>query len=92
MSSAQNLYLRIVEVSEEFLGPAGERFMRRQVETHLAIKPENITAKHLPQLVDWTRLMFAMMTNDSKIVDDFSKRLLDLAQTAKQKPTPSLRR
>lgn len=92
MVSGHKLYPKVVEVSEEFLGPAGERFIRRQVETHLSIKPENITAQHLPQLVEWMRLMFAMLTNDTKVVDDFSNRLLDLAHSPTPKTTPSLRR
>lgn len=90
--SGHKLYSRVVEVSEEFLGPAGERFIRRQVETHLAIKPENITSQHLPQLVEWMRLMFAMLTSDQKVVDDFSGRLLDLANSPAPQSTPSIRR
>ena len=92
MSPKQTLYPKIVGISEEFLGPAGERFIRRQVETHLAIKPENITVQHLPQLVDWMRLMFTMITNDQKVVDDFTSQLLDLVHRPAQKATPSLRR
>lgn len=92
MISGHELYPKVVEISEGFLGPAGERFIRRQVETHLAIKPENITAQHLPQLVDWIRLMFAMLTSDQKVVDDFSSQLLELANSPAPESAPSLRR
>lgn len=80
MSKGQNLYTQVVEVSEEFLGPAGERFIRRQVETHLAITPESIKPQHLPELVEWLRLMFNMITNDAAIVDDFANKLLKLSK------------
>lgn len=88
-----DLYSRMVKLCEEFLGPAGERFIRRQVETHLSIRPEDIKPKHLPQLVDWTKLMLAVITDDSKIVEDFSNRMLMLADNySAPTPTSNLRR
>lgn len=89
MPSTQKLYDQVVRISEDFLGPAGERFIRRQIETHLMIKPEELQPRHVPKLVDWMRLMFAMITNDSKIVDTFADQLLGLAKT---KPTKSASR
>jgi hypothetical protein len=70
-------------VSEEFLGPAGERFMRRQISTHLGIDPEDLSKKHLPQLVDWSRLAFAMLTDDEKEVRSFTQSLLELSKNVK---------
>lgn len=93
MVSKSNLYSNIVKLSEEFLGPAGERFIRRQVETHLGIRPEDIKPKHLPQLVDWTRLMLAVITEDTRVVDDFANRLLKLSGNhTSQTPTSNIRR
>ena len=89
--SKKHLYTQLVHLSEEFLGPAGERFIRRQVETHLAISPEDIQPKDIPQLVDWIRLMFAMITNDQKIVDDFTRRLNKLAEISNTKATSNAR-
>jgi hypothetical protein len=86
MAAKSKLYTDIVKISEEFLGPAGERFIRRQVETHFAIQPEEIQPKHLPELVEWSRLMLAVITSDTNIVDSFTSRLLKLAGS---KPTKS---
>ena len=83
MSSNTNLYKKVVDISEEFLGPAGERFMRRQIETHFDISAEKIQARHLPELVDWTRLTFNMITNDPQVVNDFANRLLGLNNNGK---------
>lgn len=83
MVTSSSLFDQAVEITEEYLGPAGERFMRRQVSTHLGIEPEKLTKKHLPQLVDWARLAFTMLTDDEKEVRNFTKSLLELSKTAK---------
>lgn len=87
----QQLYTQLVRVSEEFLGPAGERFIERQIKTHLSINPEDIQPKDIPQLVDWMRLMFAMITNDPKVVDEFAGRLSKLAGVPGKESTSSAR-
>ena len=75
----KTLYTAAVDVSNEFLGPAGERFMRRQISMHLDIEPEELQAKDLAELVEWVRLTFAVLTDDKEHVDDFSNKLLSLA-------------
>jgi hypothetical protein len=72
------LYEKAVHVSEEYLGPAGERFLRRQITTHLGIKPESLTTKHIPKLVTWVGLTFAMLTDNPNDVDNFVEALLSL--------------
>lgn len=83
MAPSSSLFTQVVRVSEEYLGPAGERFMRRQVTTHLGIEPEELNRRHLPQLVEWIRLAFAMLSNDKKEVEEFSRSLLELSKTTK---------
>lgn len=78
MAQDVSIYSAAVDVSKEFLGPAGERFMRRQINTHLSIEPEELQPHHLQELVSWVRLTFAVLTNDSQLVENFSARLLSL--------------
>ncbi len=73
-----NLYKKAVEVSEEYLGPAGERFIRRQIDTHLGIEPESLKKHHMAKLTEWTELAFALLTNDSFQVKAFTDNLLSL--------------
>jgi hypothetical protein len=82
MARDPSIYSAAVEVSKEFLGPAGERFLRRQISTHLAIEPEDLERHHLQELVSWVKLTFAVLTNDSGLVEDFSDRLLALGANA----------
>jgi hypothetical protein len=81
MTQNQPLYTAVVGISQDFLGPAGERFMRRQISTHLNIEPEDLKKEHIGELVDWVSLTFAVLTNNTKYVEDFSQRLLALADS-----------
>lgn len=72
------LFASAVDISTEYLGPAGERFMRRQISTHLNIDPENIQKKDFEELVEWVRLTFAVLTDDMNNVNDFANKLMSL--------------
>lgn len=75
-----DLYKEAVMISKDFLGPAGERFIRRQIRTHLAIEPEALQPKHIDELVRWVRLTFAVLTDNAHDVETFSARLRGLAK------------
>jgi hypothetical protein len=85
MANGVSLYHQAIEVSQDYLGPAAERFMARQIQTHLKKKPESLTSKDLINLVNWIKPTFALLTNDTKLVDSFIKRLLALVDKPKPK-------
>jgi hypothetical protein len=91
MASAVSVYQRAVDISTDYLGPAGERFMRRQITTHLSKKPEDLKKKDIHELVSWIQLTVALLTNDKKIIDSFSERLVALGSTDKSRPKDTLR-
>lgn len=76
-----NLYEQVVNVTMEYLGPATERFITRQIKTHIGKEPEDLTEDDLEKLVDWIKLAIALLTEDNKMVDDFSRSLLELSKT-----------
>ncbi len=78
MSKNPSAYNKAVEITEEYLGPAGERFLRRQITTHLNKDPEKINKKDLSKLVDWSSLAFALLTNNADDVEAFTKELSTL--------------
>jgi hypothetical protein len=80
MMRQTSLYYRAVQVTEEYLGPAGERFLRRQIEAHLKIKPEDLEQKNLTKLIKWSSIAFALLTNNQKDIDAFTNDLKALAQ------------
>lgn len=83
MADNATLYYQTVQVTEEYLGPAGERFIRRQITTHLNIEPEELRSKDLTKLIDWTTIAFALMTKNAKDIDAFTKDLKSLAVKGK---------
>lgn len=74
----QDLYDRIVAITSEYLGPAANRFIDRQITNHLDKDPEEVTKDDLEKLVEWSRISLAYLTEDITIVDEFSKRLISL--------------
>lgn len=80
MTQDSTLYSKAVHVTEEYLGPAGERFLRRQIEAHLNIKPEDLKEKNLSKLINWSSIAFALLTNNEKDIDAFTNDLKSLAQ------------
>ena len=79
------LYERVVDVTMEYLGPAAERFVARQIKTHIKKEPEDLSEEDLEKLVDWIKLAIALLTEDSKMVDDFTESLLSLSSKSRPK-------
>lgn len=80
MAQDSTLYSKAVQVTEEYLGPAGERFLRRQIEEHLQIKPEDLKKQNLAKLINWSSIAFALLTNNEEDIDAFTNDLKSLAQ------------
>ena len=78
MRKSTSRYTQTVQITEDYLGPAGERFIRRQSATHLKIEPESLDRKHLAKLIDWSSIAFALMTNNDKDIDAFTQDLRHL--------------
>lgn len=80
---AQNkaqLYNEVVDITTSYLGPAAERFITRQIKTHLNKDPSELNPEDLAKLVDWVKVAIALLTEDSKTVQDYTNSLLQLAQ------------
>lgn len=73
-------FRELVKASEAYLGPAGERFVRRQIYTHLDKEPESINRRDIHILIEWLQPAFALITNDSEIIDSYVATLEKLAK------------
>lgn len=71
----KNIKEQIVEVSQDYLGPAAERFIDRQISTHLKKSPGAITSQDLEKLIEWLKLSFALLTQNTAVVEEYAKRL-----------------
>ncbi len=86
------LYDRIVKTTHVYLGPAADRFIARQVQSHLNKPPEQLTKQDLENLIDWIRVAVSLLTDDSEVVEEYIAELRKLStdgkpgQTKQKKP------
>lgn len=77
--SEHTLYEQIIHVTHVYLGPAADRFIARQVQSHLHKPPENISKKDLGMLIDWIRVAVSLLTDDSELIEEYVSQLYKLA-------------
>ena len=75
---ASSVYQLAVEISHDYLGPAAERFLQRQIQFHLQKDPSDLTVDDLPELSEWVKVSISVLTEDKDLVDDFANRILNL--------------
>jgi hypothetical protein len=79
MTERTTLFDDVVSITAEYLGPAAERFVARQIETHLNIPPQKLQRKQLTNLLDWLRLSMSLLTNNQQLVDEYINKVRALA-------------
>jgi hypothetical protein len=55
VSNQTTLYWDVIDITSQYLGPAAERFIDRQVQNHLHKDPKKITKHDITALMDWIR-------------------------------------
>ena len=85
MAATSNLYSKVVRVSSDYLGPAADRFINRQIRNHLNIDPELLQSNELKSLIDWIKLSMTALTNDDKLVAEYIKSLNTLTKVKELK-------
>lgn len=66
---------QLIVISQDYLGPAAERYLDRQITTHLDKDPRKITREDLVKLIDWITLSFSVLTDDDNLVEEYTRRL-----------------
>jgi hypothetical protein len=74
-----SLYDEVVRITHVYLGPAADRFIARQVESHLHKEPEDLSKADLASLIDWIRVVVSLLTEDNEIVEEYAAELQKLA-------------
>jgi hypothetical protein len=70
-----SLYEQVVAITYEYLGPAADRFITRQIRNHLNKEPERLQKKDLQDLADWIRLAMSLLSNDDRLVERYMAEL-----------------
>lgn len=88
-ASRRTPYQELVDASKHYLGPAGERFVRRQITTHLEKQPELIRREDVENIIKWIRPAFALITNNRQYLDEYMNKLYTIAQKQEQQSSKS---
>lgn len=70
----QDYYRQVVSVTEEFLGPAAERFVNRQIEFHLGKTPETIGRDDIPKLKETLSATLGLLVKDETVVAEAMRK------------------
>lgn len=68
-------YNQILDITKDYLGPAAERFIGRQIQSHIRKDPTNLQKGDIPMLAIRIRSGLMVITRDEKIVEEAYHRL-----------------
>ncbi len=74
-----SLYEEVVDIVTDYLGPAAERYIKRQVDFHMEKSAEELTKEDVGQMAEWVRSSLGLLTQDKKMVDECADRLVALS-------------
>lgn len=74
-----SLYEKVVRVTNGYLGPAADRFVSRQISTHLGKEPHRLHGRDLHKLIDWISLSMAVLVEDQELIKQYIDELKELA-------------
>ncbi len=79
-----SIYDDVVSITYEYLGPAADRFVVRQIRNHLQKDPSQLRREDLRQLIDWIQLAMRLISNDTEVVDRYIADLERIARRRKR--------
>jgi hypothetical protein len=83
MTTNKSLYEEVVNITYEYLGPAADRFVVRQIRNHLRKEPQQLHKKDLQALIDWIRIAMLLLSNDERLVGKYITQLKALTRAEK---------
>ena len=73
-----DFYKQITTITRDRLGTTAERFIARQIRSHLQKDPETLEPKDLEQLIDWIELAMRTIYSNQRTVDTYMHDLQTL--------------
>lgn len=77
------LYGKVVQVTRVYLGPSADRFISRQVESHIGKAPNDFTSEDLDMLIIWIKVAISVITDDNDIIDEYIGQLRQLSRNSR---------
>jgi hypothetical protein len=72
-------YSKILEITKDYLGPAAERFVDRQINSHLRKPPQELLKSDIPMLALRIRSGLVVLSKDENLVQEAFRRLTEVA-------------
>lgn len=69
------LYSEVVDITTDYLGPAADRYIKRQIEGHLNKQPDQLKKGDLRTLIEWIKISMSLLTDDHELVDKYIEDL-----------------
>lgn len=76
---AATLYSEVVDITYDYLGPAADRFVTRQIRSHLGKAPEELKKRDLRDLISWIKIAMSLLTDDNELINKYVSDLTLLA-------------
>jgi hypothetical protein len=77
---SESIHNQAVEITQDYLGPAAERFIDRQIVFHLSKDPKTLDREDIPRLAEWVKVSIAVLTANKRLVDEFNERILAISK------------
>jgi hypothetical protein len=77
-AQGKDLYVSLVAIASDYLGPAGERFIDRQMQNLLKKNPAELTTDDIDTLIDWSRIALTVITDKKEVIAEFIDRIAAL--------------
>lgn len=72
-------YDKIIKIIEDYLGPAADRFVNRQVTLHIKKNPHDLQKDDVQMLAIRIRSGMLVLTHDETVVEEAFRRLTAVA-------------
>ena len=79
MTTEKFYYDQILHITKDYLGPAAERFLSRQIDSHLRKSQDQLVKSDIPALAIRIRSGLLVLTSDEAVVEEAYHRIAALA-------------
>jgi hypothetical protein len=77
--TAKTLADQVIDITQEYLGPAADRFVTRLINFHLKKEASELKKDDIKKLSEWIKVSLGLLTEDKSIVDECERKILKLA-------------
>ncbi len=66
----------VVKIVNDYLGPASERFVDRNIRTHLGKEPEDLSKEDILKMCNWMKISLSIISSNAQIAQEAVDRII----------------